>query len=940
MEDLVLSCLESRVEGNKNLYARFLIGPFFKGDALTVATALRRVLLSSVESIVITALYLQGITHEFSSIVGVRESVLELSLNFQSVVLCYDKKFYQKKSFFDDLQIGYLQVQGPKVVYANDLKLPLGVKVVDPTQYIATVSREGVLVLKFTLGKVNNSLSQNSSFHTSAPTTKQAISQQLLKKNIVKAKKKCSYKNVYALNPNLYFYPSIKRFVRTTSHTYGVKPCFDGVTKSNRFQKLMSGASFVQQKTIQAKQGMTLSCRAYPFLHRPHTFGVKDDRSSSCVRVRATEGAQMHQRCTATHKSNRVLCPSGKGPICEGQEGTRHAKHSRSNTGVMMCGRAMQPARTYTNCTGLRSLVFRSPRLSGGSPEKLLPIGFAKAQFSPLGFKNIFTNNQSKLGFALHFGCQGFVCRVSNNRKKLGRRAKHNLYKSFHRFTSSSKFFRAKQSLTFSKTMQAKLGCAHTCPNFCRAKPRSRASSCPFTPIAVHLLVPHTNLRFVPPTVCRASSSPYLSLRDTAQQVVAVRAPHTFGVKVARTRTQHTNLRFVRGKKGHARHSNHKSSICAGHVCETQQTGATFRGSRRFVKVPMIDYPKDDQSARRTNEKQVSSTFLPKVLQYKSLVCVHAKRHNETVTFARQKPICKRGTRDRGNDTFFFSSKKFLKPCAVPLLTLKMHGKAKYSAKFVMYKHAKKKINFYGSVTSNVQSKSSQKIRLFSTASTKVRANGSNNLTNNRKFSTQSIFLYNDNKSRCKLIKPMLAKLDCVPPCYARSCAVPCRASSCPYRAQQVGARKAVPLRLRVRARKAIDAQPIKKEKFYVSSNLFVNRKVNNPKLLEKVFPSDICLRNIIPLDSPLPPVLKVNFLIEIDDEVLYLRQKIRERIILEVWTNGSVHPRQAVHDATLSLLDIFSTFRSLYQINQYSSPLLKVPEYAKNYLPLTSVNV
>ena len=873
MEDLVLSCLESRVEGNKNLYARFLIGPFFKGDALTVATALRRVLLSSVESIVITALYLQGITHEFSSIVGVRESVLELSLNFQSVVLCYDKKFYQKKSFFDDLQIGYLQVQGPKVVYANDLKLPLGVKVVDPTQYIATVSREGVLVLKFTLGKVNNSLSQNSSFHTSAPTTKQAISQQLLKKNIVKAKKKCSYKNVYALNPNLYFYPSIKRFVRTTSHTYGVKPCFDGVIKSNRFQKLMSGASFVQQKTMQAKQEITLSCRA-------------------CVPLLASKmhGNYLHRRCTATHKSNRVLCvpllaptehgKKGTGPICERQEGARHAKHSRSNTGVMMCVRAMQSARTYTNCTGLRSPVFRSPRLSGGSPKKLLPIGFAKAQFSPLGFKNIFTNNQSKPKFALHFlvsSCpgvavhlrckeghsqhsQGFVCRVSNNKEKLGRRAKHNLYKSFHRFTSSSKFCRAKQSLTFSKTMQAKLVCAHTCPNFCCAKPRSRASSCPFTPIAVHLLVPHTNLR------------------------------------------------FVRGKKGRKD---------AWHVCGTQQAGATFRGSRRFVKVPMIDYPKDDRSTRRTNEKQVSSAFLPKVLHYKSLVCVHAKRHNEAVTFARQKPICKWGTRRRVNDTLFFSSKKFLKPCAVPLLAVsrrgkKMHGKAKYSAKFVMYKHARKKINFYGSVTSNVQSKSSQKIRLFGTASTKVRANGSNNLTNNRKFSTQSIFLYNDNKSRCKLIKPMLAKLDCVPPCCARSCAYA----------------------------HAIDAQPIKKEKFYVFSNLFVNRKVNNPKLLEKVFPSDICLRNIIPLDSPLPPVLKVNFLIEIDDEVLYLRQKIRERIILEVWTNGSVHPRQAVHDATLSLLDIFSTFRSLYQINQYSSPLLKVPEYAKNYLPLTSVNV
>lgn len=46
-------------------------------------------------------------------------------------------------------QIGYLQVQGPAIIYANDLKLPVGVECVDPTQYIATLSTEGLLVVKF-----------------------------------------------------------------------------------------------------------------------------------------------------------------------------------------------------------------------------------------------------------------------------------------------------------------------------------------------------------------------------------------------------------------------------------------------------------------------------------------------------------------------------------------------------------------------------------------------------------------------------------------------------------------------------------------------------------------------------------------------------------------------------------------------------------------------
>ena len=202
MEDLVISCLESRVEENRNLYARFLVGPFLKGDALTVATALRRVLLSSVESIGITALYIQGITHEFSTIVGVRESVLELSLNFGAIVLTYDKTLYQKKSFFDKLQIGYLQVQGPKVIYANHLKLPLGVKLVDPTQYIATVSKKGSIILKFIIGKRNISLNKTigSESHFGNRGKDLPIVGEVKKKNIARAKRTCSYKDGSTVN--------------------------------------------------------------------------------------------------------------------------------------------------------------------------------------------------------------------------------------------------------------------------------------------------------------------------------------------------------------------------------------------------------------------------------------------------------------------------------------------------------------------------------------------------------------------------------------------------------------------------------------------------------------------------------------------------------------------------------------------------------------------
>ena len=142
MDKIVVSCLESRIEENQSVYSRFLLGPFLGGHAVTVATALRRALLSEVKNIAITALHIQGVTHEFSTVVGIRESVLELSLNFQQIILSTQTKT-------KNVQVGYLHVQGPAIVHANDLKLPDGIECVNPTQYIATLSSEGLLVVKF-----------------------------------------------------------------------------------------------------------------------------------------------------------------------------------------------------------------------------------------------------------------------------------------------------------------------------------------------------------------------------------------------------------------------------------------------------------------------------------------------------------------------------------------------------------------------------------------------------------------------------------------------------------------------------------------------------------------------------------------------------------------------------------------------------------------------
>ncbi len=142
MPHLIFSCLESRTEDNGALFGRYLLGPLRIGQATTVATALRRALLSEVQGIGITAVEIVGASHQYSSIKGVRESVLDIILNLKQIVL-------RGTTVHDLPAIGYVDIQGPGVVTANDLILPNGICCVNSNQLIATLSTNGLLKIKF-----------------------------------------------------------------------------------------------------------------------------------------------------------------------------------------------------------------------------------------------------------------------------------------------------------------------------------------------------------------------------------------------------------------------------------------------------------------------------------------------------------------------------------------------------------------------------------------------------------------------------------------------------------------------------------------------------------------------------------------------------------------------------------------------------------------------
>jgi DNA-directed RNA polymerase subunit alpha len=120
-------------------YGRFTAQPFERGFATTIGNAMRRCLLSSIEGAAITAVQIEGVQHEFSSIPGVKEDVTDLVLNLKQIPV---------RLHGDEPKILSLDIQGPKEVLAGELVGDPQVEICDPEAYLATVNEEGRLRLQ------------------------------------------------------------------------------------------------------------------------------------------------------------------------------------------------------------------------------------------------------------------------------------------------------------------------------------------------------------------------------------------------------------------------------------------------------------------------------------------------------------------------------------------------------------------------------------------------------------------------------------------------------------------------------------------------------------------------------------------------------------------------------------------------------------------------
>lgn len=140
MTQFQVECVQSYKEKDQSQHSRFVLEPLERGQGTTVGNALRRVLLSNLSGAAVTAVRIAGVNHEFATIPGVREDVLDILLNMKEVVLT---------SHSSQPQIGRLLAKGPAKVRASQFDIPSDVDLVNRGQYIATLSPGATLEMEF-----------------------------------------------------------------------------------------------------------------------------------------------------------------------------------------------------------------------------------------------------------------------------------------------------------------------------------------------------------------------------------------------------------------------------------------------------------------------------------------------------------------------------------------------------------------------------------------------------------------------------------------------------------------------------------------------------------------------------------------------------------------------------------------------------------------------
>jgi DNA-directed RNA polymerase subunit alpha len=122
--------------------SRFILDPLEPGFGYTLGNSLRRTLLSSIPGAAVTNIRIQGVSHEFSTIPGVKEDVVEVILNIKNLVV---------SSEHDAPVVAHLTKSAAGPVTAADIQVPAGVEVHNPELLLATLNAKGKLEIEFVI---------------------------------------------------------------------------------------------------------------------------------------------------------------------------------------------------------------------------------------------------------------------------------------------------------------------------------------------------------------------------------------------------------------------------------------------------------------------------------------------------------------------------------------------------------------------------------------------------------------------------------------------------------------------------------------------------------------------------------------------------------------------------------------------------------------------
>lgn len=125
-------------------YGKFVVEPLERGFAITVGNSLRRILLSSLYGVAATAIKVDGVLHEFSTIEGVKEDLVEIILNIKELSIKMEQ---------EEEAVLVISQEGEGEVKAGDIKCPAGVEILNKDFHIATLSENSRLDMEIYISR-------------------------------------------------------------------------------------------------------------------------------------------------------------------------------------------------------------------------------------------------------------------------------------------------------------------------------------------------------------------------------------------------------------------------------------------------------------------------------------------------------------------------------------------------------------------------------------------------------------------------------------------------------------------------------------------------------------------------------------------------------------------------------------------------------------------